>query len=45
MKTDHDHKRLEALVHLLIDGDLCEESSAELNAILLNRLVLELLFK
>lgn len=36
MKTDHDHKRLEALVHLLIDGDLCEESSAELNAILLN---------
>ncbi len=35
MKTDHDPKRLEALVHLLLDGDLTSESSAELDAILL----------
>jgi hypothetical protein len=35
MKTDHDSRRLEALVHLLLDGDLNKENSAELNAILL----------
>jgi len=35
MKTDHDSKRLEALVHLLLDGDLTVGNSAELNAILL----------
>lgn len=35
MKLDHDKNRLEALVHLLLDGDLCEKSSTELNAILL----------
>ncbi len=35
MKTDHDPKRLEALVHLLLDGDLTGESTTELNAILL----------
>ena len=35
MIPDHDPHRLEALIHLLIDGDLTDECSAELNAILL----------